>query len=407
MKTEYRKGIRIVKHFLDDVELLSQGKYSRINFSFYKKNYENLLFYISKTLICDNYDKLSPEINLEFIGAVVTNEGIDKPTKSGWAITSPSKYIDNHLYCKMPERLLSDPRNMFRVLRIALCHYKYVVANGIVTLNGVDCDNDAEISIASLIGLLRGTLLNPGNSYKKGAYHYYRFLNPFEGESCFFRIENLTNNLISPIDIAKAFKYRELVWGKPVSPRECLRQMRELSSLNGNYYIKREKFDKTIMKKAHISSVSTDEDYFLYLCALEDSTRAGLIYEGLIDLIFSIRDMTVKKRASFFGRFYSLFSNTLFITYMSLVFDDLFSRNFDGTISSGLFVDKPSIEDKNIPWKFRNSLAHSRYSFEDIFNPSKGIIVEFWDEDKGVKNFECRITKENAMKLIDEYLKQV
>ncbi len=32
-------------------------------------------------------------------------------------------------------------------------------------------------------------------------------------------------------------------------------------------------------------------------------------------------------------------------------------------------------------------------------------MIHFWEEDKGVKNFEYRITKENAMKLIDEYLK--
>lgn len=407
MEKEYRKGIGVVKHFLDDIELLSDKNYDRIDFGFYRDNYENLLFYISKTLICDNYDKLSDEVNFKFIDAMITSEGLDKPSKSGWAFSSPSKYIDDHLYCKIPERLLNDSKNTFRVIRIALCHYNYSIANGIVTLKEVDRNSNAYISIASLVGLLRGTLLNFGCSNKKGAFHYYRFLNPTEGESCYFKIENISDNVVPPAEIVKGFKYREKIWGKPASAKECLKEMRVISDKIGRYYIKKEKYDRKIMEKAKISDVSTDEEYFLYLCALEDAVRAGIVYECLIDLIFALRDKTIKERATFFRRFYSIFSNTIFITYMSLVFDDLFARNFDGMINSDLFIKKPEIEDKSIPWKFRNSLAHSRYAFDNIFDSSKGIIIEFWDENNGSKNFECRITKENAMKLIDDYLAQI
>jgi hypothetical protein len=59
---------------------------------------------------------------------------------------------------------------------------------------------------------------------------------------------------------------------------------------------------------------------------------------------------------------------------------------------------------KKVPIKLRNSLNHARYKFYDILDDSKGIVIEFWDQDKNEINFSCKITKENALKLIKKYL---
>lgn len=210
-----------------------------------------------------------------------------------------------------------------------------------------------------------------------------------------------------PSDLARAFIYREKIYGKPESPASCSKYLKKLVSSFGSYYIKREKFDDEIVNKAGLAGIYTDEQYFLYMCAYDKTIGAGIIYDSLISLIFSIRDKKIEEMSDFFSYFYPILSNAVFICYMSLVFDDLFSRNFNGTIDSGLFIQKTEIEDKKLPWKFRNSLAHSRYYFENIFDPSEGIVIEFWDEKNGNKNFECQITKKNAEKLIDQFLSQM
>ena len=411
MRKDYLDGISIVKHFLGDIDALIANKHSQINFDFYKQNYEKLLFYISKSLISDNFDELFFNIDLGQAKGVFTND-LAPIMIPGFKPSAPSEYMNKHAFCDMPSRFSEDPKLAYKfIIRDSICHYDYEIKGDRIIIDKIFYEENlpvhVEITIASLMALMRNTLSSFGSSRNEGAYHYYRFLNPRFGDSCYYKIVNLRDNKLSPSDFAKGLIYREKMYGKPESPSRCSKYIKELASSLGSYYIKREKFDDEIVRKAGLSSVSTDEQYFLYMCAYDRNMGAGIIYDALVSLIFSIRDNKIDEMSDFFDKFYPVLSNAVFICYMSLVFDDLFSRNFNGTISSNLFIHKTEIEDKKLPWKFRNSLAHSRYYFENIFDPSEGIVIEFWDEKNGIKNFECKITKKNAEKLIDQFLSQM
>lgn len=410
IKSDYLEGISLVKHFLDDIIFLSREEYDEIDFSFYDDKYEKLLFYISKSLLSENFDELFANIDVRQAKATFNNKL--EEVNLGIPLSSASKYMIDHQYCKMPKRFSDDPILAYKfIIRNSISHYEYKLKEDRVVIDRMFFEENlpvyAEFSVATLMALLRNTLSSFGSSNKKGAYHYYRFLNPQVGKSCYFKIVNLEDNIVSPADVAKAFAYREKIYGRSPSASSYRKYLDEIAKITGRYYIKREDFDKCIMEKAGISSIDTVEDYFLYMCAYDGAMRSGIVYDTLIDLVFSLRDKTIKDRFDFFSRFYPILNNSIFILYMSLVFDDLFTKDFNGTINSGLFIEKSELEDKDIPRKFRNSLAHSRYYFENIFDSSEGIIIEFWDEKNGIKNFECKITKKNAETLINQYLSQI
>lgn len=409
MKTDYIDGITTVKHFLDNIDLLSAGKINKIDLGFYKNNYEKLLFYISKSFLSDNYDDLFSKLDPEVSDAFFNDKTFLNPDTDTY---SPiSIYLSEQKYCKMPDRFHMDPMNAYKVIvRNALCHYAYRMKGNRIIVNNVNFDEGAEISIASIVGLLKYTLSSYGMSTKKGAYDYFYLLSPVEGQSRMILIKNLEDNQQAPTMIVEYlvhFLDKEGLRREVQSPKVFIDFLKRIVANFGNYYIREFSFRPDIMKKAGIFRVSSRKELDLYMCAHDEIKRAGIAYNMLLDLIFRLRDGEIASLYEDYDSFYPILSNTVFISYMSLVFDDLFARNFDGTINSGLFVERPSIKDKDIPWKFRNSLAHSRYRFENIFDSSMGIVIEFWDEKDGIKNFECKITRENAIALIDDFLAQI
>lgn len=412
MKEKFLEGIENVKRFLSDIELLSSASYDDIDFDFYKNNYEKLLFYMSKSFLSDNFGELFEKLDEE-VARTVFND------KQGEAIDSPLvRYITERHYCRIPRRLLADPMKAYKVIvRNYICHYDYSFDKDRVVFKSVDFDRDAIMSIASIVNLVVATLSSRGRSTKKGAYEYYSLLSERENQSILFKIQNTQDNILAPSSVVIHFDHDLKLSGKKYfinsSPRlfnafkrTLLDTFKYAANIHGHYYIRCEDFEFETMKKAHISGVSNKTELDLYMCAHDDIKRAGITYNMLLDIIFKLRDKDIKGLREIDSRYYPVLLNTVFISFMSLVFDDLFAKNFCGVIDSGLFIEKSDIKDKDIPRKFRNSLAHSRYHFEDIFNASNGIIIEFWDEDDKGINFQCKITKKNAEKLIDSYLAQ-
>jgi len=407
MKTDYLEGIATVKHFLDDIGLISQKKYSAIDLDFYKNNFEKLLFYISKSFLSDNFDELFYNLDDESINTVF-NEGI-RLNKFLDKHSDLAIYLSTHQCCKLPKRLHDDPMLGYRVvIRNALCHYRYKLNKDRVIFEKVEFNEGAEISVASLAVLLCGTLASYGQSRKKGAYDYWPLLDRYGNGSFLIMIKNIDDNTIAPADL---IVWSQQILGKRQTidaslSRKFIDYVKGYAPNFGRYYIKKINFDQTIMKKAKINRVSNIEELNLYMCAHDDIKRAGIAYSTLTRVLFALSNNDIDSIEDEIGSLGPILSNTVFISYMSLVFDDLFARDFNGTIKSGLFIEKPKVEDKSIPWKFRNSLAHSRYRFENIFDSSGKIVIEFWDEDKNGINFECKITKENATTLIEDYLAQ-
>lgn len=408
MKTDYLEGIATVKQFLNDIDLLSENKVVDINLSFYKKNYEKLLFYISKSFLSDNYDQLFYNLDPEVADAVFNNKTFLNPEIKKYH--SISLYLNERKYCKMPERFHNDPMNAYKVIvRNALCHYNYKLKDDRVIIDKVNFEEGAEISIASIICLVRDTLSSYGMSTKKGAYDYCCLLSPIENQSKMILIKNLKDNEQAPSLIIKNLNYQLKKQGLKqirISPKKLMIFLKQFVAQFGDYYVKVLSFKPDIMRKANLFKISNRKELDLYMCAHDDIKRAGIAYNILLNLIFKLRDGKTES-LSHLTDFYPILSNTIFISYMSLVFDDLFTKKFAGNINSKLFIQKTEIEDKDIPRKLRNSLAHSRYRFEDIFDSSKDIVIEFWDEKDGIKNFECKITKENALTLINDYLVQL
>lgn len=404
MKQKFLEGIKIVKRFWGDIELLSSASYGDIDFDFYKNNYEKLLLYISKSFLSDNFGELFENLDDEVARTVFNDmqgENSDCPLL---------QYITERHYCKIPKRLLDDPMLAYRVIiRNKLCHYEYDFDKDRIIFQNVDFDKDAVISIASIVNLLKATLSSRGQSTKKGAYEYYSLLSNRENQSLLIRVQNTEDNILSPSSVVIHFDHDLELSGfknKISSPTKLLNAFKRAANIHGHYYIRNEDFELETMRKAHISRVSNKNELDLYMCAHDEIKRAGITYNMLLDIIFKFRDKDLDGLKEIDDRYYPVLLNTVFISFMSLVFDDLFAKNFSGVIDSGLFIEKSDIQDKDIPRKFRNSLAHSRYRFEDIFNASNGIIIEFWDEDDKGINFECKITKRNAEKLIDSYLAQ-
>lgn len=162
MREDYLEGISTVKHLLDDIGVLAKKEYERIDFDFYKNNFEKLLFYISKSLISDNFDELFQNIDLGQAKAVFTND-LAPVTIPGINPSAPSKYMNSHIYCEMPERFLEDPKLAYKfIIRDSLCHYDYKIKDDRIIIDKIFYEENlpvhAEITVASLMSLMRNTL---------------------------------------------------------------------------------------------------------------------------------------------------------------------------------------------------------------------------------------------------------
>ncbi len=406
MEEEYFKGIAIVRQFLDDIELLSDKKYDEIDFDFYEKKFEKLLFYISRSFLSSNFDELFYNLDDEVPKTIFNQTGFLNPKVKNYSALT--KYLFEHQYCKMPERLLQDPILAYKVIRNMLCHYEYKIVGDKIIFEKVDFDKNAEISVASMVKLLQETLTSYGKSTKAGAYDYWPVLSSTEGKSCMFLIKNLEDNIAPPSSVITHLSYElkknEL---KTIpSTNSFYIFLKEMANHLGRYYIKKVCFNQETMEIAGISKISNHDDLDLYMCAYDRIKRTGIMYNMLVDILFSLHNQSTNHLHDEYNRFYSILSNTVFISYVSLIFDDSLAKNFNGIVDSNLFTKKTAVQDKDIPRKFRNSLAHSRYCFKNIFDSSGKTMILFWDEESGERNFKCEITKKNLLKFIRDCLAQ-
>ena len=425
---ELKESTKLLGYFLKDIDSFCKGDYGRINRNFYKKYGEKLKFYITKSLLNDSFDELFEksslllakyvfENNFSTAKMVYAREDYELELKTHNDGDAPNKTdilraVNPKDYCKMDKRFSSDPKLAFKLIRNSLSHFEYKIENDRIIINKEYYKENrlfsCTISISSLSGLVLNTIGFPGISCEKGAYDYMPFICSSDPQRSFFiKIQNLEHNPLSPMHFQKIYTS---VPRSTLSASAIVKEIKEIIPrlpLKVNFYVKAIYPDKNIMKKAGISKISNAKEVSLYLCALDENIRIGGIYVMIIHLL---RDLAYQPDNIDFSEYKPLFpmiNNTVFISFMTIAFDDYFIHGFNGNLNPDLFTEKNGIKINEIPRRLRNSLAHSRYRFENIFDSSKGIIIEFWDEKNGKKTFECKITKENAEKLTNEYLNSV
>lgn len=399
---KYIDEINIIKKFMNDIEHIKYHDFKKINFDFYNTNFEKILFYISKSFISDNFEELFSRVNNEVLETVFEEKVILNPELDHYS--SKSIYLFNNQHFVISDTMKVDLNYAYKIIRNNLCHFCYTIKDNIVYIEDRNTNEHIEFSIASLHLLLRDTLCTYGQSHIKGAYEYLSLLNM----NYMLKIQNITDNMIPPaflVDrIVSYCKDNNLLFLKS---NKVVNEMMKYIKGIGNYYVRKIPYDENIFKKANINRISNQVELDMYMCAFDDVKRAGITYNKITDILFALKNNDIDFLNNIPDRYYSIISNTVFISYMSLVFDDYFIKDFEGVINTDLFYEKPNVINHDIPRKFRNSLAHSRYRFENIFDSSKGIIIEFWDEYKNTINFKCKITKNNACILIDEYISEV
>lgn len=420
---ELAESTTLLKHFLDDTSSFCRGEFSKIDYSFYKKNRAKLDFYITKSFLNENFDELFEKSNLILPKYIFENnlgEARTLDANEKYQLCkiigdeqdkkfNPSKFISSKDYCKMDTRFSSDPKLAYKLIRNSLSHFEYRIQDDRIFIEKEYYNENrmfnCEISVSSLATLVASTIGLPSFSCKKGAYDYIPFASATYPQNSFFvKIQNIDHNPFSPGHFHQIYAS---VPRTAINHNHIIKDIKyklSLSPLKCNFYVKAVYPDKDVLKKAGLSKITNSSDASLYLCALDERIQSGGVYIMIHDLISDLACYSDKIDFSRYKALMPLINNTVFISFMTIVFDDYFIHNFNGKLNPDLFIEKTGVNITDIPRRLRNSLAHSRYRFDNIFDSSKGIIIEFWDEKNGEKNFECKISKENAQKLTSDYL---
>lgn len=420
MKKDYQSGIDILKQFMDKVYKISNNKKDNTeeDLLFYVSNYYEILFYLSKSYLNDNFADLVEQIDENLVKDVFTGNITKNNFYKDCFIHDNEQIIEELIknqYFQLPSTMLNNISETFRLIRNYLAHFNYIIMNNMVIIDLKEKDikkyniNTISFSIESLTILILATLSNQGQSYSKDAYDYYtlafyeNFSNKINIEhSVILKISNNSNNnKYTPLNITKYITNQNITQ---------LDDVINITKILGKYKITKIDFDRNIINKLdyELLNINNSQNFInLYMSCFDDKRRATISYKFALGILYLLVNGREEEIYSIYKNYFKIINNTLFICYMSLVFDD-YSIEKNGVVNESLFKELNFYrKNENIPRKFRNSLAHARYRFDDILDDSKGIIIEFWDEKDKVINFKCKITKENALLLIDKYVESL
>lgn len=413
---EYKKGIFECEEFykfMNYIYKLSKDEklcdLSTDDLLFFIANEKNILFYLSKSYINDNFIELLEQVDIELIKEILSGKAYDVFTENCFFIDNDIITNDllNNQHFEISPKLFDNPIYALGIVRNNLSHFNYDVEVDKVVIDDKIKKEKLVFSVDSLILLLLAAFSNQGQSYKKGAFDYF-----VVGNNIVSIINKDDENQYTPYDMKleiqssfeKAIRINKCVY----TLDEFLEDATNILNEYGNYEIKVETIDTKILKKLKIEKINTQEDMNLYVSYTDNIRCATISYKLIITMLHLLTSDKMAIHYNEFKKYFPIINNTLFISYMTLVFNDYMVHDCDGFIEDVFeSIDEeykiiPKI--KKVPIKLRNSLNHARYKFYDILDDSKGIIIEFWDQDKNEINFSCKITKENALKLIKKYL---
>lgn len=415
-KTKYKNDILLIQKFIKDVDELSTYNDHR---AFYTEDeFWQLLLLLSRGFLNNNFHKLFSSINKEYTeSALLGTTELDNFTDNCFPYNRNeilTKLISNQ-YIRIND-LNKNYQKVFKTIRNCLSHYSYEIKNNIIIINPPN-NKEIEISIASLVIVLLATLSNCGQSTKKGMYdtalmvinnelYETRVTNKIDSQEitpldvtlqlqmvsalCQITFNSLNIHSISKNDIIEAIK-------KTTNSEEKILEIKAVDT-------KIENAIYNYCEKINYKKLDNQDFTNLYFIIEDDVKRATILYKYITEIIYSYYKGT--KLSESISFYLPIIKNMLSIIYANIVFCD-YAYKQKSTIEPNLFkYIKPENYTK-IPRRIRNSIAHCRYRFEDITNPSSNIIIEFWDGNEEKIDFECEITKGNFLKLTNEYAKLV
>ena len=413
---EYQKGIiecEVFYKFMDYIHKLSKDEklcnLSIDDLLFLIANEKEILFYLSKSYINDNFIELLEQVDIELIKEILSGQAVDVFSKNCFIVNNDiiTNSLLNNQYFNISQKLFDNPIYALEIVRNNLSHFNYMVLFNTVIIDDKIKKEKLEFTVDSLILLLLAAFSNQGQSYKKGAFDYFVIEN-----NIISIINKDDENQYTPYDmkleIKNAFEEAVRRYKCNYTIDKFLEDTKKLLNEYGNYEIKVEAIDTKILKKLKIEKINTQEDMNLYVSYIDNIRCATISYKLIITMLHLLTSGKMAIYYNEFKKYFPIINNTLFISYMTLVFNDYMVHDCEGFIEDVFeYIDNeykkiPKI--KKVPIKLRNSLNHARYKFYNILDDSKGIIIEFWDQDKNKINFSCKITKENTLKLIKKYL---
>ena len=220
MKKDYQSGIDILKQFMDKVYQISNNKKDNTeeDLLFYVSNYHEILFYLSKSYLNDNFADLVEQIDENLVKDVFTGNITKNHFYKDCFIHNNEQIIEELIknqYFQLSSTMSNNISETFRLIRNYLAHFNYIIMHNKVIIDLKEKDikkyniNTISFSIESLTILILATLSNQGQSHSKDAYDYYtlafyeNFSNKINIEhSVILKISNNSNNNIyTPLNI--------------------------------------------------------------------------------------------------------------------------------------------------------------------------------------------------------------
>ncbi len=418
---KYLKDVLCFESFINDFNIIENNS----NIKYDNLQFWRLVFLLSRSYINDNFHKMLELVNQDYLELIFSgNVKIDDFKDTTFPTNNEEilkLLIDNH-YFKISTNT-KDYIYFFKIIRNHLSHYNYELNNNIIIINYDK--KSISLSIATLVLIVLATLSNVGQSKKIYSYDFsLSLLGNYLFET---KVINLIdNNNITPLDFISYSvpviinnlllilnNYDENAENTPKDELEIIKieKIREAFPevcKSFGYEAKLSIPDDIITTKVENylqdNGYEMNEDIKLYsnlYSMLKDDIKLATIsYKLFIGILFSI--FQGNRISSPYKVFFPILKNLITINYLNIVFCD-YATNNNKNISNELFDYINPEDEKNIPHKMRNSLAHCHYKFQDITKNTSDIIIEFWDEQKGIINFKCKIKKENVYKLINNY----
>lgn len=426
------------KCFVKVVKDISKNKFvNEEKINMIKNNYYELLISLCTTYMTDNMEELYKQCNKEWVNNIFFNHETKDEYVDDLFYDDTNQILDflvKNQYFSKNDLLLKKPLKAIEIIRNHLAHYNYNLNGNLISFNDNE-DNfkfgSLSFSVESLILLEISILSTNGQSFMKGSYDYL-YLTAYEQKNFFIVPEEYRmlkiikmndKEDIMPTYLKKSLQTKNNDFLKDKKYENEIEKLRNDLVNNYNSFInnrlidgfKYEIYELNTDIINRIKSINKDLMKFdkskkfctIYSCTIDDIRRSTIAFQKIIHILHLIMDDKVNSIYTVYSDYFKIINNSLYICYMALVFNSVFAYNFD--LMQDYIISKHfNVEEgKKISIKFRNSLMHCRYRFNDILDDSNGITIEFWDENKGKKNFECEITKGNSKDMIDNYIKYI
>ena len=398
-KRIYFADVELFKEYMNDFSSYDCGK--KIEYS--KEKFWHLLFLISKSYLNDNFHKLFNMVNDDLLEKVFTcTLHIGDYFEDAFPIDNNSileLFLSNQHF--NVDNNFNDYKKLFKIIRNHLSHYNYEFENNIIKFYSYDYKLHVSFSVATLVLILLASLSNIGQSKKINAFETFMLRLNDDVYEVVVR-NKILNNELTPNDVSRNIVKPLLsntFRGKKESDLEkiegylCSILFPNILKETG-YEVKINRFDKSIMEiiakyLGEIEEIEEQEFINLYQMINSSIKMSTISYKYLITILFGF---FTNKRDYYkeFSLFIPLMNNELIICLLNIVFCDGVARKYNN-VSDYLFQQIKPRKIASIPWKMRNSLNHCHYKFQDITNDDSDVMVEFWDENENVINFECKI----------------